>query len=164
MCVPAKSLTIRAMPLAFIFPERSTKYIILMNASCRMILETESGISFFRKPKAAGSPFITFGEPGDAKNPDDTHCINRTSNGLSGFGEDRPEESVALLETIADRFPEITSLLYVVNLKLNDTISDQEIHSFRGPEYIEEEMEGLKFRVNAKSFLPDQFSTGIRTL
>ncbi len=68
------------------------------------------------------------------------------------FGEDRPEESAALLETIADRFPEITSLLYVVNLKLNDTISDQEIHSFRGPEYIEEEMEGLKFRVNAKSF------------
>ena len=60
--------------------------------------------------------------------------------------------NLLLLETIADRFPEITSLLYVVNLKLNDTISDQEIHSFRGPEYIEEEMEGLKFRVNAKSF------------
>jgi len=68
------------------------------------------------------------------------------------FGEDRPEESHSLLSAVADRFPEITSLLYVVNLKLNDTISDQVIHSFRGPEYIEEEMEGLKFRVNAKSF------------
>ena len=68
------------------------------------------------------------------------------------FGEDRPEESKVLLEHIADKFPEITSLLYVVNLKLNDTISDQKINSFKGPEYIEEEMEGLKFRVNAKSF------------
>lgn len=68
------------------------------------------------------------------------------------FGEDRPEESKVLLENIADKFPEITSLLYVVNLKLNDTISDQKINSFKGPEYIEEEMEGLKFRVNAKSF------------
>lgn len=68
------------------------------------------------------------------------------------FGEDRPKESKVLLEHIADKFPEITSLLYVVNLKLNDTISDQKINSFKGPEYIEEEMEGLKFRVNAKSF------------
>lgn len=68
------------------------------------------------------------------------------------FGEDRPEESKVLLEHIADKFPEITSLLYVVNLKLNDTISDQKINSFKGQEYIEEEMEGLKFRVNAKSF------------
>lgn len=68
------------------------------------------------------------------------------------LGEDRPVESRQLLQKIADGFPEITSLLYVVNLKLNDTISDQEVISFKGPGYIEEEMEGLKFRVNAKSF------------
>lgn len=68
------------------------------------------------------------------------------------FGEDRPEESRLLLDKISKQFPEITSLLYVVNLKLNDTISDQKIISYKGPEYIEEEMEGLKFRVNAKSF------------
>lgn len=68
------------------------------------------------------------------------------------FGEDNKDAITSLLQSVADKFPEITSLLYVVNLKLNDTISDQEIHSFKGPEYIEEEMEGLKFRVNAKSF------------
>lgn len=68
------------------------------------------------------------------------------------FGEDDAEKSKSLLEAISSEFPEITSLLYVVNLKLNDTISDQEVISFKGPEYIEEEMEGLKFRVNAKSF------------
>lgn len=43
-------------------------------------------------------------------------------------------------------------MLYVVNLKLNDSISDQEVRVYSGPEYIEEEMEGLKFRINAKSF------------
>ncbi len=68
------------------------------------------------------------------------------------FGEENKEEIISLLETLEKNFPEITSLLYVINLKLNDSISDQEIHIFSGSEYIEEEMEGLKFRVNAKSF------------
>ena len=49
-------------------------------------------------------------------------------------------------------FPEITSLLYVVNLKANDTITDQEIITHSGRDYIEEEMEGLRFRVGPKSF------------
>ncbi|MDE5791839.1 MAG: 23S rRNA (uracil(1939)-C(5))-methyltransferase RlmD [Muribaculaceae bacterium] len=68
------------------------------------------------------------------------------------FGEDNHQASEMLLNAISDIFPEITSLLYVVNLKLNDTIGDLEVKSFRGPDYIEEEMEGLRFRVNAKSF------------
>ncbi len=68
------------------------------------------------------------------------------------FGEKDEEKSKILLEKIADKFPEITSLLYIYNLKLNDTISEQEILAFKGPEYIEEEMEGLRFRINAKSF------------
>lgn len=68
------------------------------------------------------------------------------------FGEDNPDARNQLLKAIEDKFPEITSLLYVVNLKLNDTIGDLEVKSFKGPDYIEEEMEGLRFRVNAKSF------------
>lgn len=68
------------------------------------------------------------------------------------FGEDERKAIDDLMQAIKDKFPEITSLLYVVNLKLNDSISDQEIIRWDGPEYIEEEMEGLKFRVNAKSF------------
>lgn len=67
-------------------------------------------------------------------------------------GEDDRDAITLLLSEVAERFPEITSLLYVVNLKANDTISDQEIILFKGREYIEEEMEGLRFRVNAKSF------------
>ncbi len=68
------------------------------------------------------------------------------------FGEDDPEKRKALLEAIKERFPAITSLLYVINKKLNDSIADQEVIPFYGPEYITEEIEGLKFRVNAKSF------------
>ncbi|MDE6226168.1 MAG: 23S rRNA (uracil(1939)-C(5))-methyltransferase RlmD [Muribaculaceae bacterium] len=68
------------------------------------------------------------------------------------FGEDDPEKINHVMTAIRERFPEITSLLYVVNLKLNDSIADQEVNAFYGPEYIEEEMEGLKFRINAKSF------------
>lgn len=68
------------------------------------------------------------------------------------FGEHDPERIAEIMQAIKERFPQITSLLYVVNLKLNDSIADQEVVSWYGPEYIEEEMEGLRFRVNAKSF------------
>lgn len=68
------------------------------------------------------------------------------------FGEDDHDKICEILNAVKDRFPAVTSLLYVVNLKLNDSIADQEVVAFSGPEYIEEEMEGLKFRVNAKSF------------
>ena len=68
------------------------------------------------------------------------------------FGKDSPTEIDALMAAVRESFPEITSLLYVVNLKLNDTISDQEINCFSGKPYIEEEMEGLRFRVGPKSF------------
>lgn len=50
------------------------------------------------------------------------------------------------------KFPEVTSLLYVVNEKGNDTIYDQEVVCFKGTDHIFEEMEGLKFKINAKSF------------
>lgn len=68
------------------------------------------------------------------------------------FGEDDKQGIEMLMDALKKRFPEITSLLYVVNLKLNDTISDQDVIAYSGPDYIEEEMEGLKFRINAKSF------------
>jgi 23S rRNA (uracil1939-C5)-methyltransferase len=68
------------------------------------------------------------------------------------FYEDDKEKTNALLNRLAERFPEITSLLYVINRKANDTIADQEIHVFKGNDHIFEEMEGLKFKIGAKSF------------
>lgn len=68
------------------------------------------------------------------------------------FGEDNPEAIAQFMDAIRNQFPEITSLLYVVNLKVNDTIGDQVVHLHSGKEYIEEDMEGLRFRIGPKSF------------
>ena len=57
-----------------------------------------------------------------------------------------------ILNYLKTTFPEINSLQYVVNNKCNDTIYDQEVICFYGKDYIMEEMEGLKFKINAKSF------------
>lgn len=62
------------------------------------------------------------------------------------------EKRTLLLDYIKESWPEITSLLYVVNTKGNDTIYDQEVVCYNGRDHIFEEMEGLKFKINAKSF------------
>src|SRR5690606_11688596 len=63
------------------------------------------------------------------------------------------EEQIALLMAfIHERFPALTSLLYIVNQKRNDTIFDQDIHLYAGRDFIYEEMEGLRFKVGPKSF------------
>ena len=67
------------------------------------------------------------------------------------FHED-VEHREALLSHLAERFPEITSLMYVINGKCNDTITDQEVLVFKGKDHIIEEMEGLRFKVGPKSF------------
>ena len=61
-------------------------------------------------------------------------------------------EAKALLQHIADKFPEITSLLYLDNQKCNDTIGDQQILTFKGTDHIYELMEDLRFKVGPKSF------------
>ena len=62
------------------------------------------------------------------------------------------QEAKALLQHIADKFQEITSLLYLDNQKCNDTIGDQEILVFKGTDHIYELMEDLRFKVGPKSF------------
>ncbi|KAF2516295.1 23S rRNA (uracil(1939)-C(5))-methyltransferase RlmD [Flavobacterium salilacus subsp. salilacus] len=71
---------------------------------------------------------------------------------LIQFFEDDKEKRELILDHLAERFPEITSLQYVVNQKANDTLYDQDILLYKGREYILEEMEGLHFSINAKSF------------
>lgn len=62
------------------------------------------------------------------------------------------EPDMRLMEFLRDSFPEIVSLLYVVNQKLNDTIGDQQVHVFAGQDHIMEQMEDLQFKVGPKSF------------
>jgi 23S rRNA (uracil1939-C5)-methyltransferase len=67
------------------------------------------------------------------------------------FKEDKKQREL-LLNYIDETFPNITSLQYVINGKANDTLYDQDIKLFKGRDYILEEMEGLHFSINAKSF------------
>ena len=73
------------------------------------------------------------------------------------FGEDSPAIS-PLLSALRDRFPQITSLYYVINTKGNDSISDQNCILFSGEDAIYERMENLRFRIGPKSFY--QTNTG----
>jgi 23S rRNA (uracil1939-C5)-methyltransferase len=82
--------------------------------------------------------------------------IRTTSTGdlmvLVQFFEKEQEKIDLLMDFLKNKFPEITSLNYVVNKKGNDTIFDQEVITYHGKPYIEESMEGLTFRIGAKSF------------
>ena len=66
--------------------------------------------------------------------------------------ESELEKMKELLQYVADTFPQITSLLYVVNNKCNDTFGDLEVEVFKGTDHIYEEMEGLRFKIGPKSF------------
>ena len=68
------------------------------------------------------------------------------------FGEEDPEGIQKVMEFLNEKFPEITSLLYVINTKGNETFHDLELVTFAGESFIVEEMEGLKFRIGPKSF------------
>ncbi|WP_299600090.1 23S rRNA (uracil(1939)-C(5))-methyltransferase RlmD [uncultured Aquimarina sp.] len=71
---------------------------------------------------------------------------------LIQFFHEDVEKRTLLLDYIISEFPEITSLQYVINSKGNDTIYDQEVICYHGKDHIEEEMEGLRFKINPKSF------------
>lgn len=68
------------------------------------------------------------------------------------FARDDKEAVADVMDNMRRRFPDITSLQYVVNTKANDSITDQEVILHSGQPYIEEEMDGLRFRVGPKSF------------
>lgn len=68
------------------------------------------------------------------------------------FAYDNERKRKLLLDAVSDAFPEIISLYYVINTKLNDSISDQECLLYKGEEAIYEKMEGLSFRIGPKSF------------
>ncbi|MEO6520393.1 MAG: 23S rRNA (uracil(1939)-C(5))-methyltransferase RlmD [Mucilaginibacter sp.] len=76
------------------------------------------------------------------------------------------EEIDGLMAFIDTEFPQITSLLYIINHKLNDTIFDQDVIAYRGPEYIHEEMPSngkmIRFRIGAKSFYQTNSLQAIR--
>ena len=99
---------------------------------------------------------LTFFNPRNQHGQLRTLMIRTASTGelmvMIQFYENDKAKRELLLNHLKETFPEITSLLYVINQKQNDTIYDQEIVCFSGRDHIFEEMEGLKFKINAKSF------------
>jgi 23S rRNA (uracil1939-C5)-methyltransferase len=85
-----------------------------------------------------------------------TLMIRTSSTGdlmvLVQFYSEDEQKRQKLLTAVQKAFPEITSLLYVVNSKGNDTIYDQDVICFYGTDHIFEQMDGLRFKINAKSF------------
>jgi len=85
-----------------------------------------------------------------------TLMIRTTSTGeimvvVQFFKEDKTNREL-LMNYLVSAFPEINSLQYIINEKANDTIYDQDVICFKGEDHIFEDMEGLKFKINAKSF------------
>lgn len=68
------------------------------------------------------------------------------------FYEDEKASREDLLAAIENEFPQITALLYIINQKANDTITDQQVLTWAGNDFIYEQMEGLKFKIGPKSF------------
>lgn len=99
---------------------------------------------------------ITFFNPRQQFGMLRTMMIRTSSTGeimvLIQFFEDDETKRKLLLDHLQQVFPEITSLLYVINQKQNDTIYDQEVICHAGRDHIFEKMEGLRFKINAKSF------------
>ena len=85
------------------------------------------------------------------------NVIIRTANSgdvmvIVVFARNMPDKIHPLMDFLKERFPQITSLFYVVNSKLNDTINDQETLLWAGEPYIMEHMEDLRFKVGPQSF------------
>ncbi|MBL0047786.1 MAG: 23S rRNA (uracil(1939)-C(5))-methyltransferase RlmD [Bacteroidetes bacterium] len=85
-----------------------------------------------------------------------TLIIRSSSNGelmvILTFFREEEESRIALLNFVKSHFPQVTSLMYVINSKGNDTIQDQEVICFYGAPFITEQMEELSFRIGPKSF------------
>ncbi|WP_026812707.1 23S rRNA (uracil(1939)-C(5))-methyltransferase RlmD [Arenibacter certesii] len=85
-----------------------------------------------------------------------TAMIRTSSTGeimvMVQFFENDQDKRDLLMDHLSTTFPEITALLYVINQKQNDTIYDQEVVCYAGRDHIFEEMEGLQFKITAKSF------------
>lgn len=71
---------------------------------------------------------------------------------LVAFSAEEEEKRLPLLEYIRDRFPSITSLVYVINNKRNDTLSRLEVHTFHGRDHLTEVLGGLTFKIRPQSF------------
>lgn len=71
---------------------------------------------------------------------------------LVSFGANEPKKIHSFLEAVQLRFPDLTTLIYCVNTKMNDTFHDLDMHIVKGPGFVEEQLGEVVFRIGPKSF------------
>ena len=128
----------------FHIPGAFDKVLDIKNATCRTIwaigyacLSRHMGRNMALRSMTEGTERL----PAHAY---DTHSEHRGVYGTYGIRRgNRPADIEALMQALADEFPSLTSIMYAVNTKVNDTLGDIDIKLFKGKEYIEEEMEGF---------------------
>lgn len=78
------------------------------------------------------------------------------------FGSDDLHRIQLLMNALSERFPEIDSLLYIINTKVNDTVYDLTVEVFKGRDYIEEALGNIIYRIGPKSFFQTNPRQAIR--
>lgn len=80
---------------------------------------------------------------------------------LIQFFKENEEQRIKLLNFILEQFPQITTLLYAINPKGNDSVYDLDIKTYFGEGFIFEEMDGLKFKIGPKSFFQTNYKQAL---
>ncbi|MER3470191.1 MAG: 23S rRNA (uracil(1939)-C(5))-methyltransferase RlmD [Chitinophagaceae bacterium] len=78
------------------------------------------------------------------------------------LGEEQEKKRTALLRFVLQTFPSITTLLYTINLKRNDSMHDLEPQVYHGKGYVVEQLEEFKFKIGPKSFFQTNTAQGER--
>ncbi|MFN0216473.1 MAG: 23S rRNA (uracil(1939)-C(5))-methyltransferase RlmD [Saprospiraceae bacterium] len=81
---------------------------------------------------------------------------------LVSFAQNRPDAIAGYLDAILEKFPEMTTLVYCINTKLNDSMFDLEMQTYRGKGFVVEQLGDLKFKIGPKSFFQTNSLQGKR--
>lgn len=140
--------------LGFHIPGKFDK--VLDIKECHLQVDISNRIRLFVREYCLAHPGYPFYDLKNHEGVMRTLMIRTARNGavmvVVVFAKDDEVLRNELLEAIKSEFPEITSLMYVINGKLNDTFGDLDVHLYAGEDHIWEDMEGLRYKIGPKSF------------
>jgi 23S rRNA (uracil1939-C5)-methyltransferase len=139
--------------LGFHIPKRFDKILDLDH--CYLMAEPANKIRNAVK-KYADEQGLVFFDPKTLKGFLRNLIIRNSNTGnlmvIVQFADDKPDAIEQLMSYLKGTFPEISSLNYIINTKGNDTFLDLDVHNYHGKAYMEENMNGVVYRISAKSF------------
>lgn len=158
-----KTIDANANTLGFHVPGRFDKIIGIEKCFLQHDLSNQIRNFIRDKANAAGLTFFDhYQKKGDLRNVIFRNTSNNEWMIIVVFGTEWSAEKEHLLTELQSNFPQIATLCYVINQKLNDTIQDQEIVTWYGPGYIVENMKELKYKISPKSFFQTNTQQAIR--